>query len=196
MKREYEPTQIVLPDQFLDLTKGRQATFFGDGCVAHVSFSHPVSAYLLGVLGRAADDAGAAAHRGGTYVCMDGPQFSTLAESRLYRSWGVDVIGMTNATEAKLCREAEIDYATVCLVTDFDCWHEEEAPVSVENVLAVLRKNAETADRVLARAVASLDPDRPPDCEGAMRFAVLTARERIPASTRERLALLMERYWK
>jgi 5'-methylthioadenosine phosphorylase len=196
MKPEYAPTDIVLPDQFVDLAKGRRSTFFGEGCVAHVSFSHPVSAHLLDVLAKAAGEAGAVAHRGGTYLCMEGPQFSTLAESQLYRSWGVDVIGMTNATEAKLCREAEIDYATMCLVTDYDCWHEEEAPVSVGAVLAVLKKNAEMADRVLARAVASLDPERPPDCDGAMRFAVLSDPGRIPAETRERLALLMERYWK
>lgn len=196
MKLEYRPTEIVLPDQFLDVTRGRRSTFFGEGCVAHVSFSHPVSGYLLDVLARAAGESGAVAHRGGTYVCMEGPQFSTLAESRLYRSWGVDVIGMTNATEAKLCREAEVDYASMCLVTDYDCWHEEEEPVSVEAVLAVLRRNAETADRVLAKAVASLDPERPPDCDGAMRFAVLSAPDRIPAEARERLSLLMERYWR
>ncbi len=196
MKLEYRPTDIVLPDQLLDLTKGRAATFFGEGCVAHVSFSHPVSSYLVEALTRAAAETGAVAHRGGTYLCMEGPQFSTLAESRLYRSWSVDVIGMTNATEAKLCREAEIDYATMCLVTDYDCWHEEEAPVSVEAVLAVLRQNAETADRVLGRAVASLDPERLPDCDGAMRHAVLTAPSAIPPAARERLALLMERYWR
>ncbi len=196
MKLGYRPTEIVLPDQFVDLTKGRRSTFFGEGCVAHVSFSHPVSAHLLDALEEAARRAGAVVHRGGTYLCMEGPQFSTLAESRLYRSWDVDVIGMTNATEAKLCREAEIDYASMCLVTDYDCWHEEEEPVSVEAVLAVLRKNAETADRVLAKAVATLDPERAPDCAGAMRHAVLTATDRIPAAARERLALLMERYWR
>jgi 5'-methylthioadenosine phosphorylase len=196
MKVEYAPADIVLPDQFLDLTKGRRSTFFGGGCVAHVSFSHPVSAYLVDVLGKAAGETGAMAYRGGTYLCMEGPQFSTLAESKLYRSWGVDVIGMTNATEAKLCREAEIDYATMCLVTDYDCWHEEEAPVSVEAVLAVLKKNAETANGILARALSSLDPERPPDCEGAMRFAVLSDSAKVPAEARERLALLMERYWK
>ncbi len=196
MKHDYRPTDIVLPDQFVDLTKDRPSTFFGEGCVAHVSFSHPVSAHLLAVLDEAARQAGAVVHRGGAYLCMEGPQFSTLAESRLYRSWGVDVIGMTNATEAKLCREAEIDYASMCLVTDYDCWHAEEEPVSVEAVLAVLKMNAETADRVLAKAVASLDPERPPDCHGAMRHAVLTAPDRIPAAARERLALLMERYWR
>jgi 5'-methylthioadenosine phosphorylase len=196
MKLEYRPTDIVLPDQFLDLTKGRRSTFFGEGCVAHVSFSHPVSGRLLEALAKAAAETGAAAHRGGTYLCMEGPQFSTLAESRLYRSWGVDVIGMTNATEAKLCREAEIDYASMCLVTDYDCWHAEEEPVSVDAILAALRKNAETADRVLAKAVASLDPERPPDCDGALRFAVLTAPDRIPREARQRLSLLMERYWR
>ncbi len=196
MKLEYAPTHIVLPDQLLDLTKGRRSTFFGEGCVAHVSFSHPFSTYLLEALASAAAGAGAETHRGGTYLCMEGPQFSTLAESRLYRSWGVDVIGMTNATEAKLCREAEIDYASMCLVTDYDCWHEEHGAVSVETILAVLRKNAETADRVLAGAVASLDPERPPDCDGALRHAVLTAADRIPREARQRLSLLMERYWR
>lgn len=193
MKAVYKPTDVVLPDQFLDLTKRRVSTFFGDGCVGHVSFSHPVSVLLLDALEAAAKVEGAACHRGGTYACIDGPQFSTLAESLLYRSWGVDVIGMTNATEAKLCREAGIAYASMALVTDYDCWHEEEAAVSVEAVLAVLKKNAGTADRVLADAVRRLDPNRPSDCADALRWAVLTPRERIPAATRKRLALLLQK---
>lgn len=193
MKEAYRPTDIVLPDQFLDLTKGRTATFFGDGCVGHVSFSQPVSATLLDALEAAAKAEKAVVHRGGTYVCMEGPQFSTRAESLLYRSWGVDVIGMTNATEAKLCREAGVAYASMCLVTDYDCWHEEEGPVSVETVLAVLRTNAGTADRVLASAVGRLDPARPSDCADALAFAILTRPARVPARTRTRLALFTEK---
>jgi 5'-methylthioadenosine phosphorylase len=189
MKEAYAPTDIVLPDQFIDLTKRRVSTFFGDGCVGHVSFAHPVSPTLLDALQSAAKAEGAVCHRGGTYVCMEGPQFSTKAESLLYRSWGVDVIGMTNATEAKLCREAEIAYASMALVTDYDCWHEEEAAVTVEAVLAALKKNADTANRVLASAVRRLDPARPSDCAGALQWAVLTPGERIPPATRKRLAL-------
>jgi len=192
MKAAYKPTDIVLPDQFLDLTKRRVSTFFGDGCVGHVSFAHPVSPVLLDALDAAAKAGGAVCHRGGTYACIEGPQFSTKGESLLYRSWGVDVIGMTNATEAKLCREAGIGYASMALVTDYDCWHEEEQAVSVEAVLAVLKKNAETANRVLADAVRRLDPNRPSDCADALRWAVLTPKDRIPPSTRKRLALLFE----
>ena len=193
MKEAYRPTDIVLPDQFLDLTKRRESTFFGDGCVGHVSFSHPVSETLLDALEAAGKAEGAVVHRSGTYVCMEGPQFSTKAESLLYRSWGVDVIGMTNATEAKLCREAGIAYASACLVTDYDCWHEEEGPVSVAAVLAVLKANAALANRVLANAVARLDPARPSDCADALAFAVLTHPARVPAPTRKRLALLTQK---
>jgi 5'-methylthioadenosine phosphorylase len=193
MKEAYKPTDIVLPDQFLDLAKRRASTFFGNGCVGHVSFAHPVSAVLLDALEAAAVAEGAVCHRGGTYVCMDGPQFSTRAESLLYRSWGVDVIGMTNATEAKLCREAEIGYASMTLVTDYDCWHEEKEAVSVGAVLAVLRKNADTANRVLANAVRRLDPNRPSDCADALRGAVLTPKERIPPATWKRLELFFEK---
>lgn len=193
MKEAYKPTDIVLPDQFLDLTKRRASTFFGDGCVGHVSFSHPVSPVLLDALEAAGKAEKAVVHRGGTYVCMEGPQFSTKGESLLYRSWGVDVIGMTNATEAKLCREAGIAYASMCLVTDFDCWHEEETPVSVEALLAVLKANAATANRVLAAAVRRLDPTRPSDCADALAFAILTHPMRVPARTRKRLALFIEK---
>ena len=190
MKEAYRPTDIVLPDQFLDLTKGRASTFFGEGCVGHVSFAHPVSAALLDALEAAAHEEKTPVHRGGTYVCIEGPQFSTKAESLLYRAWDMDVIGMTNATEAKLCREAGVAYASACLVTDFDCWHEEQGPVSVEAVLGVLRENAATANRVLASAVRRLDPARPSDCADALAFAVLTPPTRVPARTRGRLALL------
>jgi 5'-methylthioadenosine phosphorylase len=193
MKEAYKPTDVVLPDQFLDLTKHRASTFFGDGCVGHVSFSHPVSETLLDALEAAGKAEKAVVHRGGTYVCMEGPQFSTKAESLLYRSWGVDVIGMTNATEAKLCREAGIAYASACLVTDYDCWHEEEGPVSVEAVLAVLKSNAEAANRILARAVRRLDPARPSDCADALAFAILTPPARVPSRTRGRLALFTQK---
>ena len=193
MKEAYKPTDIVLPDQFLDLTKRRVSTFLGDGCVGHVSFSHPVSETLLDALEAAGKAERAVLHRGGTYVCIEGPQFSTKAESLLYRSWGVDVIGMTNATEAKLCREAGIAYASACLVTDYDCWHEEEGPVSVEAVLSVLKANAATADRVFSAAVRRLDPARPSDCAGALAFAILTPPARVPARTRRRLALITQK---
>ncbi|MGA7991648.1 MAG: S-methyl-5'-thioadenosine phosphorylase, partial [Thermoanaerobaculia bacterium] len=184
MKEACRPTDIVLPDQFLDVTRHRVSTFFGEGCVGHVSFSHPVSGTLLDALEEAAREEKAVVHRGGTYVCIEGPQFSTKAESLLFRSWGANVIGMTNATEAKLCREAGIAYASMCLVTDYDCWHEDEAPVSVEAVLAVLEANAATANRVLAAAVRRLDPARPSECADALAFAILTHPSRVPARTR------------
>jgi len=193
MKEAYAPTDIVLPDQFLDLTKRRVSTFFGEGCVGHVSFSHPVSVVLLDVLEAAAKAEGAVCHRGGTYVCIEGPQFSTKAESLLYRSWGADVIGMTNATEAKLAREAGIAYASMTLVTDYDCWHEERAAVSVEAVLAVLKKNVGTANRILASTVRHLDPNRPSDCADALDWAVLTPRGRISRAASRRLALLLKK---
>ena len=195
MKDSYRPKDVVLPDQFLDLTKGRASTFFGDGCAAHVSLAHPISEILTAALAAAGQEEEAVLHRGGVYLCMEGPQFSTRAESFLYRSWGVDVIGMTNATEARLCREAEIAYASMALVTDYDCWHEEEAAVTVETILAVLRENAATANRVLASAVRRLDPERPAPEHDALRDAVLTRREDVPPGTRERLSLLMESYW-
>jgi 5'-methylthioadenosine phosphorylase len=193
MKEAYKPTDIVLPDQFLDLTKRRDSTFLGDGCVGHVSFSHPVSSILLDALEAAGKAEKAVVHLGGTYVCIEGPQFSTKAESLLYRSWGVDVIGMTNATEAKLCREAGIAYASMCLVTDYDCWHEEEVPVSVEAVLAALKANVANANRVLSAAVRRLDPARPSDCADALALAIVTHPTRVPARTRRRLALFTEK---
>jgi 5'-methylthioadenosine phosphorylase len=196
MKEGYRPTDLVLPDQFVDRTHRRVATFFGDGCVAHVSLAHPVCPHLLDGLDRSAREAGAAVHRGGVYLGMEGPQFSTKAESLLYRSWGVDVIGMTNVQEAKLCREAEICYATMALVTDYDCWHEEEQAVSVETILDVLRKNAGTANAVLAGAVPRIDAARTCGCRDALQFAILTRPEDVPEPTRRRLSLLMEKYWR
>lgn len=195
MKDAYKPTDVVLPDQFIDRTSRRVSTFFGEGCVAHVSLAHPVCPHLLDVLAGAARETGQLAHKGGTYLGMEGPQFSTRAESFLYRSWGVDVIGMTNVQEAKLCREAEICYASMALVTDYDCWHETEEAVTVDAVLAVLRKNARTANAMLAKAVTAVSARRACACREALRFAVLTRREDVPAKTKKRLALLVEKYW-
>jgi 5'-methylthioadenosine phosphorylase len=196
MKESYRPTDIVLPDQFIDRTHRRIATFFGDGCVAHVSLAHPVCPHLLEALDLAGREKGARVHTGGTYLGMEGPQFSTKAESWLYRSWGVDVIGMTNVQEAKLCREAEICYATMALVTDYDCWHEDEQAVTVETILDVLRANAATANAVLAAAVSRIDAARGCACRAALRDAVLTRREDVPEEAQARLSLLMERYWR
>jgi 5'-methylthioadenosine phosphorylase len=195
MKEAYRPTDLVLPEQFVDGTHRRVATFFGDGCVAHVSLAHPVCPHLLERLDRTARERGARVHTGGIYLGMEGPQFSTKAESYLYRSWGVDVIGMTNVQEAKLCREAEICYATMALVTDYDCWHEEEQAVTVETILEVLRTNAGTANAILAAAVPRIDAERRCACREALKFAVLTRREDVPESTRKRLSLLMGKYW-
>ncbi len=195
MKESYRPTDLVLPDQFLDRTHRRVATFFGEGCVAHVSLAHPVCPHLVEVLDATAREQGARVHTGGTYLGMEGPQFSTKAESFLYRSWGVDVIGMTNVQEAKLCREAEICYATMALVTDYDCWHEEEQAVTVDTILEVLRANAGTANAVLAAAVPRIEASRRCACREALRFAVLTRREDVPEPTQKRLSLLVEKYW-
>ncbi len=194
MKLDYRPTDIVLPDQFIDWTRRRETTFFGDGLVAHVSMAQPICAELRGALASACRDAGARVHDGGVYLCMEGPQFSTRAESELYRTWNVDVIGMTNAPEAKLAREAEICYATLAMVTDYDCWHDEEAAVSVEAVLAVLRHNASMAQVIVRRVLGGL-PDSPRcGCRQALASALFTDSSRVPAATRGRLALLLDRY--
>ncbi len=195
MKEAYRPTDLVLPDQFVDRTYRRAPTFFGDGCVAHVSLAHPVCPRLLGDLEEAGRLHGARVHAGGTYLGIEGPQFSTKAESLLYRSWGVDVVGMTNVQEARLCREAEICYATLALVTDYDCWHEEEEAVTVDALLAVLAANAATANSILAAAVPRIDPARRCGCREALKTAVLTRREDVPEATRKRLSLLLARYW-
>jgi 5'-methylthioadenosine phosphorylase len=194
MKLDYRPTDVVLPDQFVDRTTRRVSTFFGGGCVAHVSMAHPICPSLRGTLRVAAEKEGARVHDGGVYLCIEGPQFSTLGESTLYRSWGVDVIGMTNATEAKLAREAELCYATMNLVTDYDCWHEEEQAVTVDAVLAVLRTNAEAANRILSKAVTAVDAARGCSCRDALRFAFLTRPEDVPAATRECVSLLTGKY--
>lgn len=194
MKEDYRPTDVVLPAQFIDRTTRRASTFFGDGCVAHVSMAHPICPRLRETLRAAASAAGARVHDGGTYLCMEGPQFSSLGESLLYRSFGVDIIGMTNATEAKLAREAELCYATMNLVTDYDCWNEEEQAVSVEAILSVLRANAEAANRILAAAVNAVEAARACGCREALKYAFITRAEDVPAPTRERLSLLTARY--
>jgi 5'-methylthioadenosine phosphorylase len=194
LQEEHSPRQAVIPDQFIDRTRHRPDTFFGDGLVVHVSFAEPVCPALSRALEESASEAGLAVRRGGTYVCMEGPQFSTRAESRLYRSWGADVIGMTNLTEAKLAREAEICYATLALVTDWDAWREVGEPVTVEAVIAILGQNAEAARRTMRGAVGRVAPDRDCSCRRALEFAILTDPEAIPAETRTRLDPLVGRY--
>ncbi|MBL8731047.1 MAG: S-methyl-5'-thioadenosine phosphorylase [Planctomycetes bacterium] len=196
MREDIRPGQLVLVDQFLDRTRGRtqQSTFFGDGCVAHAHFADPVWEPLRQLALAAARRAGAVAHDGGTYLCMEGPLFSTRAESRLYRSWGVDVIGMTNLQEAKLAREAEIAYATVALVTDYDCWHEVEGDVDVAAVLAVLRQNADLARQVVVELARGVADSEPVSAAGCMEHALITHKDAISADARRRLALLIGRY--
>jgi 5'-methylthioadenosine phosphorylase len=194
LKEQYRPLDLVIPDQFFDRTKGRPSTFFGQGLVAHVGFAHPFCPRLSAVAHAAARAAGATVHKGGTYVCMEGPQFSTLAESNLYRSWGMDVIGMTNLQEAKLAREAEICYATVALVTDYDCWHPEHDQVTVDMIVANLLQNAKTAQQVIAAAVGQLPFERTCECADALKHAIITRPEAIPAETRRTLDPLIRKY--
>jgi 5'-methylthioadenosine phosphorylase len=194
LKQEYEPMHLVIPDQFLDRTRGRISTFFGRGLVAHVGFAHPFCGHLSDLAWRAAREAGATVHKGGTYVCMEGPQFSTLAESQLYRSWGMDIIGMTNLQEAKLAREAEICYTTIALVTDYDCWHPEHDQVTVEMIVANLMENAKTAQQVIANAVGMLPYQRTCECAQALKYAIITRPDAIPADVRRDLAPIVGKY--
>ncbi len=195
MREELAPLHIVIPDQFFDRTSGRASTFFGGGIVAHVSFADPVCPTLSDLLFKSGQAVGATMHRGGTYLCMEGPQFSTRAESRIYRSWGVDVIGMTNLQEAKLCREAEICYATMALVTDYDVWHETEEDVSVEAVVAILKQNAETAKAIIRRAVSSFPTKREGcACPTALKDAIITSPAAIPPKVRQRLRPIIGKY--
>jgi 5'-methylthioadenosine phosphorylase len=195
LKDEYPPLDVVVPDQFFDRTRGRISTFFaGQGIAVHVSFAHPVCAELSRVAFAAAQAVGARAHKGGTYVCMEGPQFSTMAESQLYRSWGMDVIGMTNLQEAKLAREAEICYTTVALVTDYDCWHPDHESVTVEMIVANLQRNAEMAQRLIAEAVERVPAERGCACARALATAIITSRDAISAETKRTLAPLIGKY--
>ena len=195
MKLDYEPTHIVVPDQFFDRTRHRVDTFFGSGLVAHVSMADPVCGEMVDVAVEAARAAGATVHRGGTYLCMEGPQFSTRAESQIYRSWGVDVIGMTNLQEARMAREAEICYATLAMVTDYDCWHEEEEAVHTATILEVLRQNVATAQRVVAEAIRRL-PHREADhpCAHALAGALVTDPSRVPEKTLRDLEPIIGKY--
>ena len=195
MKERIHPREIVVPDQFIDRTVGRTATFFGQGIAVHVGFADPVCEETRGVLLAAAREAGASAHDGGTYLCMEGPAFSTRAESKLYRSWGVDVIGMTNLTEAKLAREAEICYATLALVTDYDCWRDESEDVSVTGVLENLKANAELAGATLRKAVLALPSARSGcGCAEALRHAIITPETAIDPDARTRAGILLDKY--
>jgi 5'-methylthioadenosine phosphorylase len=194
LKEEHKPLDIVLPDQFYDRTKTRVSTFFGNGLVAHVGFGDPICDDLAGLVVTAAAEARVPVKKGGTYICMEGPQFSTKAESRMYRSWGMDVIGMTNLQEAKLAREAEMCFTTIALVTDFDCWHPDHDAVTVAEIIANLEKNAANAQKLIRTAV-RLGPDRRAcECGNALAHALITDRARIPGETRERLGLLIEKY--
>ena len=197
LKQEHKPTDFVIPDQFIDRTFHRESTFFGDGVVGHVAFGDPVCPVVAEAAAQACENTGVVGKRGGVYVCMEGPQFATKAESNLYRSWGADVIGMTNLQEAKLAREAGVCYATVAMVTDYDCWHPEHDAVTVDQIVAVLHQNAANAARVVRAAVAALPPagaERKCGCATAAQFAILTQRDRIPAATRERLRLIFGQY--
>jgi 5'-methylthioadenosine phosphorylase len=196
LKEQYRPLDILVPDQFFDRTKGRISTFFGRGLVAHIAFAHPVCGDLSAIAGDAAEAVGATVHRGGTYVNMEGPQFSTLAESKLYRAWGMDVIGMTNLQEAKLAREAEICYATLALVTDYDCWHPDHDSVTVDLIIGNLLQNAVTAQKTIAEAVSRLDGPRTCACRDALATAIITRPEQVPAQTKADLAPLIGKYMK
>ena len=194
LKEEYKPLDIVIPDQFIDRTKGRISTFFGRGLAAHVGFAHPFCKILSAVVEHQRPGAGAVVHTGGTYVCMEGPQFSTLAESKLYRSWGADIIGMTNLQEAKLAREAEICYSTIALVTDYDCWHPDHDSVTVEMVIGNLMQNAKTAQHIIANAVDRLPYERSCECASALKYALITRPDAIPPQVRQDLAPLVGKY--
>ncbi|MGH9740116.1 MAG: S-methyl-5'-thioadenosine phosphorylase [Candidatus Acidiferrales bacterium] len=194
LREDVPPLDFVVPDQFFDRTRTRISTFFGDGIVAHISFDKPTCPHLSGQLAAAAERAGVKVHRGGTYVCMEGPQFSTLAESHTYRKLGFDIIGMTNLTEAKLAREAEICYATFAMVTDYDCWHPSHDAVTVDQIISVLTKNTENVQRAIREAVRVLDESRPCKCGGALAHAILTDRKAIPAAAKKRLAPIIGKY--
>jgi len=194
LKEEHKPTDFVVPDQFIDRTFLRKSTFFGDGLVGHVAFGDPVCSVVAGAAVEACAASGVVGKSGGTYICMEGPQFSTKAESNLYRSWGADVVGMTNLQEAKLAREAEICYATVAMVTDYDCWHPDHDSVTVEQIVAVLHQNAENAAKVVRATVAALPAERNCGCASAAKYAILTQPSAIPADVRERLKLLFGKY--
>ncbi|PIE90844.1 MAG: S-methyl-5'-thioadenosine phosphorylase [Acidobacteria bacterium] len=194
LRERYRPKHFVLPDQFIDRTRHRLDTFFGEGLAAHVEFAEPICPYLRGVLFKAGRKAGVQLHNGGTYLCMEGPQFSTKAESMMYRSWDADVIGMTNLQEAKLAREAEIAYASIAMVTDYDCWHEKEESVTVESVLAILKQNANAAIETIKLALEELDLSRENPIHSALQFAILTPQSAIPNKRKSELIPIIGKY--
>jgi 5'-methylthioadenosine phosphorylase len=194
MRETIHPGELVIPDQFFDRTRTRVATFFDRDIVVHVAFADPVCAVVAQALRRAASAVGATVHFGGTYLCIEGPQFSTRAESRIYRQWGVDVIGMTNLPEARLAREAELCYATLALVTDYDCWHDSAADVDIASVLAILQRNVTLAQEIIGQVVPHLQGQRTCPCSSALKQAIITAPDAIPAVARERLGLLIQPY--
>ncbi|GAB4413915.1 MAG: S-methyl-5'-thioadenosine phosphorylase [Bryobacter sp.] len=194
LKEEHAPGHFVVVDQFVDRTRGRISTFFGEGLVAHVSFAEPTCHQLIDVAVEACVKAGVTAKKGGTYLCMEGPAFSTKAESNLYRSWGMDVIGMTNLQEAKLAREAEICYCSIAMVTDYDCWHPEHDAVTVDQIIATLHSNAENAAKVVRLAVEAMDAPGNCSCKDSLRHAIITDRSTIPAATREKLEIIVGKY--
>ena len=196
LKEEYEPLHMVVPDQFVDRTLQRRSTFFGRGLVAHVAFAQPFCPNLSRTMAAACKEAGATYHVGGTYVCIEGPHFSTRAESELYRSWGMDIIGMTNLQEARLAREAEICYSTLAMVTDYDCWHPEHDSVTADQIVANLGRNADTAKAVLRAAVRQLPIDRHCECESALRNALITAPDLVPGVIKRELEPIIGRYMK
>ena len=194
LKEEHRPLDIVLPDQFYDRTKARASTFFGEGIVAHVTFAHPICWRLAAVIAEAGKDVDIPIKRGGSYLCIEGPQFSTFAESNVYRSWGMDLIGMTNLQEAKLAREAEICYSTIALVTDYDCWHPQHDAVTVSDVLDNLKKNTDNAQKLIRAAVKRLPIERTCKCEQALKHAIMTDLKTVPEATRQKLELLLRKY--
>lgn len=194
LKEEHKPTDFVIPDQFFDRTRHRVDTFFGEGVVAHVSLADPVCQEVADAFAKGCGKIGVVGKQGGTYLCMEGPQFSTRAESNVYRGWGMDVIGMTNYQEARLAREAEICYATLAMVTDYDCWHQGHDAVTVDQVVAVAIKNAENATKVLREAILALPGERSCQCGSALAHAIMTDPAKVPQATREKLKLLLEKY--
>jgi 5'-methylthioadenosine phosphorylase len=194
LKEEHKPTNFVIPDQFVDRTKSRISTFFGQGVVAHIAFADPVCPEVARTFAAACAEAAVTHKLGGTYICIEGPQFSTKAESNLYRSWGMDIIGMTALQEAKLAREAEICYAALAMVTDYDCWHPAHDAVTVEQIVAVLNQNAQNATRVVRQAVAAMPKQRSCACGSALQYAIMTEAEKIPLETRQKLGLLLGKY--
>jgi len=196
LKEEHRPLDFVIPDQFVDRTRGRISTFFGEGLVAHISFADPVCPQLSSVAYKSCKQEGISAKQGGTYICMEGPAFSTKAESNLYRSWGMDVIGMTNLQEAKLAREAEICYVTVAMVTDYDCWHPDHDAVTVSEIIAHLLKNAENAAKLVKAAVAAMPAERNCKCGSALAHALITDKKVVPPATLEKLELIVGKYFR